>query len=223
MMSRILPEPGPRSRRCETADGRAMRGIDEVRFAAANALPGHRACRIPLALAAWMVLALSAASAADTNLIRIANHTPRSLAVSHEPPSRAQPSEEVRSACIRGRRYICGQVMQIVPQGLVVFSGYTNLMRPELKGSWLIRGNVSTSRPANLVEGREPDAICAGLVFLTDIPKRPAVKLYDYVAVEAYPAGHYHYAPVPNVNKMIRRFSVGLLTAVVLNLDVGEK
>jgi hypothetical protein len=61
------------------------------------------------------------------------------------------------------------------------------------------------------------------LVMVTDIPKKPAVKPYDYVILEAYPAGQYLYAPVPNVKKNIRRFSVGLLTAVKLNLDAARK
>lgn len=176
-----------------------------------------------LALAAGMALAAFTGRAADTNLVRIANHTPPSVPASDKSAPAAQRAEEIRTACINGRRYICGQVLQITPRGLVVDSGYTNLMRRELKGAWLVRGNVSANRPLNFVEGNAPDAICAGLVFLTDIPKRPAVKLYDYVAIEAYPAGHYRYAPVPNVDKTIRRFSVGLLTAVVLNLDAGER
>src|SRR5437868_52252 len=44
-------------------------------------------------------------------------------------------SEQIRSECIAGRRHICGRVLQIVPDGLVVDSGYTNLLRPELSRS----------------------------------------------------------------------------------------
>ena len=187
-----------------------------------------------MAASLWMLLASATpAAGVETNLIRIANHTPPSLPASgssgsgtnlvHEAKTRSQRAEALRTVCINGRRYLCGQVVQIVPQGLVVDSGYTNLMRPELKGSWLVRGNVSASRPLHLVEGKTPDSICAGLVFVTDIPRKPAVNLYDYVAIEAYPDGDYLYAPVPNVKKNIRRFSVGLLTAVELNLDAGEQ
>jgi hypothetical protein len=135
----------------------------------------------------------------------------------------AQKSEEIRTACINGRRRICGKVLQIVPEGLVVESGYTNLLRPELSHSWLAPGNVVSSLPPNLVEQNSPDAICVGLVLVTDFPKRPAVRSYDYVIFQAYPAGQYDYMPVPTVKKIIRRFSVGLATAVQLNLAAGEK
>jgi hypothetical protein len=134
-----------------------------------------------------------------------------------------QKTEEIRTACISGRRRICGKVLQIVPEGLVVESGYTNLLRPELSHSWLAPGNVTSSLPPNLVEQNSPGAICIGLVLVTDIPKRPAVKAYDYVILQAYPAGQYNYLPVPTVKKTIRRFSVGLATAVQLNLAAGEK
>jgi hypothetical protein len=160
------------------------------------------------------------------------NHTP-TLALSGNPKASTnqstnhltleQQSEQIRTACINGRRHICGRVLQIVPQGLVVESGYTNLLRPELSRSWVAPGNVSATLPPNLVEGKTPGAICVGLVLVTDIPKRPAVKLYDYVILEAYPAGQYIYQPVPSVSKTIRKFSVGLLTAIKLNFDAGEK
>lgn len=135
----------------------------------------------------------------------------------------AQKGEAIRTACINGRRRICGKVLQIVPEGLVVESGYTNLLRPELSHSWLAPGNVTSSLPPNLVEQNSPGAVCVGLVLVTDIPKRPAVKAYDYVIFQVYPAGQYDYVPVPTVKKIIRRFSVGLATAVQLNLAAGEK
>jgi hypothetical protein len=189
---------------------------------------------LTLVLTGWVVSVLRPApgqvilspSAAPTN------HTP-TLALSGNPKSFTnqstnhltleQQSEQIRTACINGRRHICGRVLQIVPQGLVVESGYTNLLRPELSRSWVAPGNVSATLPPNLVEGQTPGAICVGMVLVTDIPKRPAVKLYDYVILEAYPAGKYVYQPVPSVTKTIRRFSVGLLTAIKLNFDAGEK
>jgi hypothetical protein len=135
----------------------------------------------------------------------------------------AQKAEEMRTTCINGRRRICGKVLQIMPEGLVVESGYTNLLRPELSHSWLAPGNVTSSLPPNLVEQNSPGAVCVGLVLVTDIPKRPVVKAYDYVIFQVYPAGQYDYMPVPAVKKIIRRFSVGLATAVQLNLAAGEK
>src|SRR5665213_8496 len=107
----------------------------------------------------------------------------------------AQKAEQIRTACVNARRRICGQVVQIVPGGLVVDSGYPDLLRPELSRSWVAPDTVYPSRPANLVEEKTPGAVCVGLVFLTDIPKRPPVKIYDYVIIEAYPAGQSVYQP----------------------------
>ena len=135
----------------------------------------------------------------------------------------AQQAEQIRTVCVQNRRRVCGQVIQITPGGLVVESGYTDLLRPELSRSWVAPGTVSASRPANLIEEQTPGSACIGLVFLADIPKRPAVKLYDYVIIEAYPAGEYVYEAVPNVSKTIRRFSARLEGAVQLKLTNGEK
>ncbi len=127
--------------------------------------------------------------------------------------------EQLRDQCIEGRRCVCGRVLQVTPSGLVVDSGYPSLLRPPLNHSWLTRANVVPARPAGLMEGTEPDSIAVGLLFLTDIPKRPVVHQYDYVALHGYPAGHYDYVPVPGVTKTIRRFAGGLETAVRLNLQ----
>jgi len=130
-----------------------------------------------------------------------------------------QRSEAIRTACIQGRRHICGRVIEISTNGLVVDSGFTSLLRPELSRSWVAPATVSAERPPNLVEDNVPGAVAVGLVLVTDVPRRPAVKLYDYVILQAYPAGEYLYAPVPNVKKMIRRFSGGLEMAIRLNFQ----
>ena len=135
----------------------------------------------------------------------------------------AQRAEQIRTACLNGRRRICGQVIQMTPAGLVVDSGYTDLLRPELGRSWVAPGTVTANRPPNLVEEKAPGSACVGLLFLTDIPKRPAVKLYDYVIIQAYPAGEYRYEPVPNVTKTIRKFSARLENAVQSYLAAEEK
>jgi len=135
----------------------------------------------------------------------------------------AQKAEQIRTECVNGRRRVCGQVVQITPGGLVVDSGYTDLLRAELSRSWAAPGTVTASRPSNLIEEQTPGSACIGLVFLTDIPKRPAVKLYDYVVIEAYPAGDYVYEAVPNVKKTIRRFSARLEGAVQWQLAAGGK
>ena len=135
----------------------------------------------------------------------------------------AQRAELLRMQCIEGRRYVCGRVMQILPEGLVVDSGYAALLNPPFNQSWVVRGNVSVTKNPSLVEEKKPDAICVGLVFLSNIPKKPTVKPYDYVVIHGYPAGEHVYAPVPGVEKTIRQFSASLERAVSANLAASEK
>src|SRR4051812_42432903 len=125
-----------------------------------------------------------------------------------------QRAAQIRAACINGRRCVCGKVIKIVPEGLIVESGYTALMEPPFTGSWFIPGGALVTRDAKLIERNEPASPCIGTVLLTDFPKRPGVKLYDYVLLQAYPAGEYHYTPVPGVEKHIRKFAGGLETAL---------
>jgi hypothetical protein len=131
--------------------------------------------------------------------------------------------EQARNRCIEGRRYVCGKVVQIVPTGLVVDSGYTSLMQPPYHTSWVMPGTISPARAADAVEVTAPDSACIGLVFVTDIPRRPKAKLYDFVVLHVYPAGQYVYTPLSPVHKTIRKFSAGLDTAVKLVLQNGEK
>jgi hypothetical protein len=125
---------------------------------------------------------------------------------------------DIRAACVNGRRCVCGKVIKIVPEGLVVESGYTALMQPPFTGSWLIPSGALVIRDTKLIERDEPASPCIGTVLLVDFPKRPTVKLYDYVLLQAYPAGEYLYTPVPGVEKQIRKFSGGLDTAVKLKV-----
>ncbi len=131
-------------------------------------------------------------------------------------------SEQIRAECIQGRRIICGRVLEVTKTGLVVDSGYTTLLQPPLDHSWVTRANAAPVRPNASVEAAEPDSVAVGLVFLTDIPRRPPVHRYDYVVQHGYPAGHYDYVPVPGVTKTIRRFSAGLETAVRLNVQAEQ-
>ncbi len=135
----------------------------------------------------------------------------------------AQRAEQLRLEGIQGRRYICGRVMGVLPDGLVVDSGYTTLLNPPFNHSWLVHGNVSVSKSPSLIEEKKPDAVCVGLVFLGNIPKRPAVKPYDYVVLHGYPMGEKVYTPVPGVSKKLRRFSASLERAVNTNLAADEK
>jgi len=144
-----------------------------------------------------------------------------------QPASGVQSAEQIRTECIQDRRIICGKILKVLPGGLVVDSGYTNLLRPPFNKSWLISGTVTASRPASLVESHEPESVCVGVVFLTDVPKsrgagaRP--KPYDYVSLLGYPAGQYTYTSVGTVQKTVRRFSANLLKATNLNFEAAEK
>jgi hypothetical protein len=128
-------------------------------------------------------------------------------------------AEEIRTDCINGRRLVCGRVLKVCPDGLVVDSGYTDLLRPPLTSSWLVPGSAVASRDPNVLELKEPGTPCIGLVFLTDIPRKPSVKNYDYVILMGYPAGSYAYTPAPGIEKVIRKFAAGLETAVKLQLE----
>jgi hypothetical protein len=130
-----------------------------------------------------------------------------------------QGTETIRADCIKNRRIICGRILKILPAGLVVDSGYTNLMQPALDRSWLVAGTVDAQRPKSMVERTEPGSPCVGLVFLTDFPKsrRAKPKAYDYVVIQAYPAGKYTYTSVGALQRTVRRFCASLEAAVAID------
>jgi hypothetical protein len=169
----------------------------------------------------------SLSALAETNAIHSTN-SPPSLHSSgpHQEAAAVGPSlnaEQIRTRCIEGRRYVAGRVLQVYTNGIVVDSGYSKLLSPPFNRSWLVPGTASVSRDSSAVEENKSDAICTGLVFLSNIPKRPAVKNYDYVVIHGYPAGKYVYAPVAGVEKTIRRFSASLDRAVEFNLALERK
>ncbi len=133
--------------------------------------------------------------------------------------------QEVRKFCIEGRRLICGRILDIVPEGLIVESAYTNLLREPISRSWLIPGTAQATKAENLIESKTPGAICVGQVLLTDTPKGKRAKpaRYDYVIVQAYPAGQYTYTPAGAVQLSVRRFSANLPAAVQTTLDAEKK
>ena len=131
----------------------------------------------------------------------------------------SERSEQVRSNCIANRRRICGRVLEITSAGLVIDSGYTNLFAPPFNHDWLTPRTASVPPRTNVVEGVEANSVAVGLVLLTDIPRRPKVRQYDYVSLIGYPAGQYVYEPLPGVRKPIRRFAGGLEKAITLNLQ----
>lgn len=136
------------------------------------------------------------------------------------PASTIQLREQLRTAYLNGRRSICGKILRIFPNGLLVESGYTNLLREPLTKSWLVPGSVVASRAENLVESREPGALCVGTVFLTDLP-RGKPQQYDYVILAGYPTGEFTYTSVGSVRKSVRRFSANLDKAVQATLAVA--
>ena len=113
----------------------------------------------------------------------------------------------------------------MLSDGLVVDSGYTNLLRRPLTDSWLLPGTVTAARAPNQVESRDPGAVCFGPIFLTDLPhirgKRP--KPYDYVILLGYPVGEYTYTSVGNLQKTARHFSASLQAAVKSRLAEYKK
>ena len=126
------------------------------------------------------------------------------------PATTPKDPEQIRMNCIAGRRVICGRVLKVLPDGLVVDSGYTDLLRPPLTQSWVVPGNVSARRDPALLERNEPGTPCVGVAFLTDFSKRKKVKKFDYVILIGYPAGQYVYAPAPNVKKTFANFPPAL-------------
>jgi hypothetical protein len=138
-------------------------------------------------------------------------------------PSIVQMSEDARTQCIEGRRRICGKIIQVLPDGIVVECGYTNLLRDPLTKFWLVPGAVTASRATNLLESAEPDALCVGGVFLTNLPKSRGAKpaRYDYVIIEGYPAGEYTYTTLGTIRRTVRRFSANLNRAVDFNLQAA--
>jgi hypothetical protein len=141
--------------------------------------------------------------------------------------SQAQLYEKTRVDCIQARRIICGKILKVLPDGLVIESGYTNLMRAPINKSWLIPGTVVATRAANLVEANQPDSVCVGLVFLVDQPKsrgKPKKpKLYDYVNVEGFPIGQYTYTSVGGIQRTVRQFTTKLAKATQWHFDRSEE
>lgn len=184
--------------------------------------------------AAWLVTGISAVflltprSPAQTDVaVRQIPATQTALAGSapvQPVATNAVRAEAIRTACIEGRRCVCGRVLKVFPTGVLVESGYPTLLRDALHGAWHLPRTVVARRAPNLVERNEPDAICVGTVFLTDLPKprgqkKEHIEPYDYVVLHSYPAGFYTYSSVGNIRHMVRCFSGGLETAVNLTLN----
>jgi hypothetical protein len=178
--------------------------------------------RFLLLLMALAVMARPSLSAGLEHFSVVTNPPPaRTQAESSQASDFSRHVEEVRMACIEHRRLICGKILQVLPDGLVVDSGYTNLMRAPLNKSWLIPGTVVAQRAENLVESSQPDSVCIGQVFLTDYPtsRTAKPKPYDYVVLEAFPMGEFTYTSVGDLRRTVRRFTGKIAIAVKWKLD----
>jgi hypothetical protein len=168
------------------------------------------------ALSALLLIFLFGVSArAQTNAPASADVAARQKEI-----SRIELKEQIRSQCLEGRRSICGKILRILPEGVLVEAGYTNLLREPLTKSWLVPATVTASPAQNLVEGKEPGAICAGTVFITDLPRGKPHR-YDYVILCGYPTGETSYISVGTLKKTVRRFSANLDKAVAANLPAA--
>jgi hypothetical protein len=150
---------------------------------------------------------------------------PTNSTSSNSPTTALQHEQEVRKACIEGRRLICGRILEILPEGLLVESGYTNLLREPLSKSWLIPGTAQASKAEYLIESKTAGSICVGKVLLSNTPKTNKAKpaRYDYVNVEAYPSGEFVYRSAGTVQRTVRKFSASLVSAVQATLDAEQK
>lgn len=166
-------------------------------------------------------------ASAQTNAVNAVSNSPAQIiqTPTNQTPSIEERTARIRADCVQGRRSICGRILKVLPDGLVIESGYTNLVRYPLDRSWLVPGTAMANRTTGLVEGNEPGSMCVGLVFLTDIPKLRGTKpkQYDYVVIQGYPAGQYTYASLGTIERTVRRFSVGLQTAIDLCLESETK
>jgi hypothetical protein len=180
---------------------------------------------------ALLFIFVALSSSAQTNPVALVKHL---NTVSNSPSEafQAQSSqnlfiesrvEQIRINCIENRRIICGKIIKVLPDGLVVDSGYTNLMSPPLNLSWFVPGAVTSRRAVGLVEGNRPDSVCIGPVFLTDWPKKPVAKVHDYVDIVGFPTGQYVYTSVGNVKRCVQKFSAKLVKAIQWKVDGSGK
>lgn len=169
-------------------------------------------------LLALFLTALAVAAQTNPPVLNGTNNA----AVTNETLAAMQVKEHLRAECIEGRRVICGKILRVFPNGLLIESGYTNLLREPLTKSWLAPGSVTASRATNFVESKEPGAICNGAVFLTDLP-RGKPHQYDFVIITGYPIGDFSYTSVGTIQKTVRSFSANLDKAVKEKYDAVVK
>jgi hypothetical protein len=134
-------------------------------------------------------------------------------------------AEQIRAQLIQQRRLICGRIVKLLPEGVVIDSGYTNLLLAPLNRAWFTPATAVVPRDHSLVESQTPDAVCVGLVFLTDLPKTPGAKpkQFDYVCLEGFPMGQFTYTSVADLQRTVRKFSTKINLAVRAQLEAEAK
>src|SRR5215471_4996233 len=183
-------------------EGRMLSNPERV---PATALNSHARCLL-LALALLLPFSWSAEA---QNSIGATPPKPPNPAQTNNDVAPAVRAEQLRAICLQNRRCVCGRVLKVFPNGVLVESGYPSLLRDSLHGAWHLPGTVIAERATNLVEKLEPDSMAIGTVFLTDLPRLRGAKIqpYDYVVLHSYPAGEYTYTSVGDIQHTVRRFS----------------
>lgn len=177
----------------------------------------HRGGRFARTIAPLLISLFALAAAAQTNAPSAAEAGAVQTNI-----ARIKLKEQIRTQCLEGRRTICGKILRILPDGLLIEAGYTNLLREPLTKSWLLPATVVASPAPGLVESKEPGAICVGTVLLTDAP-RGKPHMYDYVILCGYPTGETTYTSVGTLKKTARRFSANLDKAVAAILTSSSE
>ncbi|MEY4917904.1 MAG: hypothetical protein RL616_1817 [Verrucomicrobiota bacterium] len=178
---------------------------------------------LTLVFAACSATAQTNPAASTNEAVAVSNFLAPAATATNQGIALAEQVEAVRAVCIENRRLICGKILKVLPDGIVVDSGYTNLVREPLNKSWLIPGTATATRATNLVEEKKPDAICIGLVFLTNLPKTPGAKpkAFDYVCLEGFPMGQSTYTSVGDLQRTVRRFTTKIANSVRWNFETG--
>ena len=114
----------------------------------------------------------------------------------------------------QGSRMIQGQVLERIPEGLIVDSGTADIAYNEKTHYGISpQGNESWSGPATLTEGKSPGALALSLVPLQDYPDTNMINAGS-VDIMAYPVGIYTNASANEVFRTVRIFSCNLDTAI---------
>ena len=147
-------------------------------------------------------------------------HLRDNFAQTNQSLSMAQRVAEVRWDCIQNRRIICGKILK----GAAGWAGRAQRIHQpdaapvEFFMACARRGD-GRSAPQILSRTISRMPFASAWLFLTDLPKKPVARAYDYVNLTGFPTGQYTYTSVGDVQRTVRRFSAKLDKAVQWNLD----